>query len=159
MDIDVRRIYERLDEAEVGDSIDYETLNQIIGRSVQNGARSVLVRAIRRQLRERSRLWLVVRNEGVKLASDSDVATAIPEESRLKLSRLTKRQARKLAAIRDFDSLPREQKTGVLAAQSFLGAIATFTKPSSVKQLESSIEKQETPKSLPLAKTIEVFMK
>jgi alkylated DNA nucleotide flippase Atl1 len=159
LDIDVRRICDVLDAAAPGDVVTYATLSAAIGRDVQGDARSVLYRALRRQLKDSDRLWLCLREKGYRLATDSEIATGVPEESRLKVSRLAKRQGRKLAAIQDLDALSREEKTGVLAAQSFLGVINAFTKPAAVKKLETKINDSGETKALPLAKTIEMFSK
>ena len=153
--IDVRRVEEVLAAAAPGDVVGYEQLSKILGRSVQNGARAIIQRAVKRQLKA-GRLWLNIRKVGYRLAQISD-ALPLVEHGRLKVYRTAKREATKLATV-DYESLGREERTAVLAGQSMYGAVAAFTKADGLKRIEGKIADGEN-KALPLAKTIEAFSK
>jgi hypothetical protein len=155
VNIDVRRVEEVLGAAVAGDIIDYGQLSKILGRNVQNGARAIIQRAVKRQLKD-GRLWLCIRKVGYRLAQVSD-ALPLVEHGRLKVYRTAKREALKLATV-DYDALDRDQRTAVLAAQSMYGAVAAFTKADGLKRIEGKIAESES-KALPLARTIEAFQK
>jgi hypothetical protein len=155
LSIDTKMIQDRLSRCATGEIVRYSELSELIGRDIQNGARNLLHSAMRRLLAD-GKAFATVRCEGVKRLSDAEVVGEGPA-ALSRLRRAASRASRKLAAVQDFNALPREAQTTHNMTLSVLGVLAHMTKPSTVRQLEARIDQAQA--ALPLAKTLEALGK
>lgn len=153
--IDTRAIIDRLAEAQVGEVITYQELTDLIGRDVQTVARGNLRTAVLHFERDGIIFGTVI-GEGIKLLPDNELVGA-GENGVGRIRRLARRTARKLAGFRDFAALGPSDKTRVLAHQSVLGAISSFTRPRTVDRIAAGLTEEQ--KALPVGRTIELFKK
>jgi hypothetical protein len=155
LSIDTKMLTDKLATLVPDDVITYSDLSQVIGRDVQNGARSNLYSAIRRLLAD-GKVYASVRGIGIKRLKDEEIVGVGPAVL-AKMRRAANRARAKLAAVQDFDSLDRDAKISHNLSLSVLGVVAHMTKASTVKQLETRIDQAQA--SLPLAKTLEALAK
>lgn len=154
MSLDSRAVCERLSRAIVGEVVTYKELCELTKRDIQHRDRHILATAIGAQLRE-GVVFSSITNVGVKRLADVEIVS-IGEQAIPRIRRAARRAARKLASVKSFDEMPREQKTRHNALLSVLGAVAHFTDTKRVAKVESKVASTEGA-TLPLAKTLEAF--
>jgi hypothetical protein len=150
MSVDTRLIYQHLSKMKVGDTASYSDLGQLIGRDVQNGARSNLQSAIRACLND-GLVFGTIRTQGVKRLADDEMI-AIGESALGSIRRKARRSARAMLQA-DLAKLPVAQRTRHAAVQSALGVVSMFSKEKSIARIASKNDGAE----LPIAKTLEMF--
>ena len=152
--IDSRMLYQRLAEMDVGEFISYSDLSAIIGRDVQGEARNCLNTARFICERENDKTFGVVRNEGLKCLSSSEVVlTALSSVEHIR--RTSRRQIKRMRCVKDYDGLAPEEKIKFNTYTSILAVMTTMTKGSNIRKIEAKVE--ETQDQLPYAKALEAF--
>lgn len=155
LSIDSRVLYDRLIKMSYDQNfISYKDLSKIIGRNIQDEARGNLATARRMALREDGMVFGVVRNKGLKLLNDIETVNT-GEDTLHRISRISRKGAKQVISISDFDGLPNDIKSKHNAILSVLGAFRAITKPKAIKRLEAKIGIVR--KQLPVAKTLRVF--
>lgn len=154
LSIDTQTIERLLSEVGIGDVVSYAVLSEAIGRNVQNGARHILMSAETRLLREHQMVFAPVHGEGVKRLDDAGIL-GTGESTLRRVHNLSRRGARKLAAVKDFDALPNAQKVkhNLMIAQ--LGMLSHVTSGRTAKRLEEATSKAAQP--MPTAKFLEAM--
>jgi hypothetical protein len=150
---DTRAIYERLRKCAIGDVVSYDELQRLTRRDIKGRDRYVLTSALRLSLRD-GRAFGCVRGQGVKLLNDGELI-AEAESVTPRIRRLSRRAAKKLAAVRDFDKLPNAQKVRHNTLLSMFGALAAFSREGTVRKVEREVARQS--QSLSLTATLEAF--
>ena len=153
MSADSRALYERLGRCKVGDVLSYEEMERLTRRDLRNGERYVLYSALRQSLRD-GRAFGCIRGIGVKFLTDGEIV-ADADGVAPRIRRLSRRASRKLAAVRDFDKLPNDQKIRHNTLMSLFGAITAFGRESSIAKIETEVKR--TSQKLSLAATLEAF--
>lgn len=153
LSIDTKTIQDRLMKVEVGDVVTYQELTDLIGRDVQVSARGNLTSAMRRLVAD-GIVFACVRGEGVKRLSDSEIVGVGPDTI-AKMRRASNRARQKLAAVNDFNALPRDVQVTHNLSMSVLGIMSHMTRGTTVKRLEAKIEQSQ--QALPLARALEAL--
>lgn len=153
MTADSRAIYERLSRCRIGDLVTYSELSAITRRDVRVKDRYILGTALRNCLRD-GKVFGCIRGQGVKYLSDGEVV-ADAESVTPRIRRLSRRASRKLAAVRNFDKLPNDQKVRHNTLMSLFGAITAFSRDKNVAKIESEVKR--TSHTLSLAQTLDAF--
>lgn len=155
MSADSRAIYQRLGKCKVGDTVTYDELKKLTSRDVQGDDRYVLETALRNTLKD-GKVFGCVRAVGVRLLNDEEII-AEAEGVAPRLRRLSRRASRKLTAVKDFASLPNEQKVRHNTLLSVFGAITLMGRESNIAKVEQQV--RQTAQSLSLTQTLEAFSK
>jgi len=153
LSIDSKLIYEKLVSLNPGESITYQSLNELIGRDVQNGARGNLVTA-KKQLLNEGVVIETIRNVGVKRLKDAEIAFS-GEYAIKKARRAIQKGSKKLICVKDFDSMPQDAQLKHNFSLSVLGALEMITKPQSIKKIEHKIAEEGV--KIAAGKTLELF--
>lgn len=148
---DTKAIFERLMASSVGDTITYEELNEILGRDVRNGARSVLASA-RRMAINNGVAFGTVEKVGVKRLNDVEIVNSCESEY-ASIRRRSGRAMKRLTCVRNYSALPAQSKIQHDKGASFLGLLRHLAAPAQLKKLEAKV----TLGQLPLQKTLEAF--
>jgi hypothetical protein len=154
---DIRKLYERIRTARVGDLITYEELRSISGFSVQSEqGRKKLDRARRRALKVDHLLFSAVPNVGIQCCNDVEVISAGGKMIRVVRS-MARTGVRKLTALRDYGALDNEHKIehNVVAAQ--LGMLEYAAGTRHTRQLKEAV--RSTADKLSLGDTIDHLKK
>lgn len=153
LSIDTKTLEDRLRTLKEDETISYQDLTFLIGRDVTNGARSNLMSARSRLLNE-GIVIACVRGVGVKRINDTE---KIGEGLRYlkKIRRGARKTAKVVAAVENFDSLPKDLQVQHNLTMSVLGLVTHMTKSSTIKQLEGKIDQEK--KALPVARTLEAL--
>jgi len=152
--VDADILYRRLAETSPGDVVTYDELSAEIGRDVQSEARGLLNTARNKALREDRAVFGVRRGVGLERLGDVGVVETATE-SRGRIRRMSRRAARRLSCVDDFDNLPQEKKTEHNVAVSMFGAIYVATSKKGTKRLTGAVESANA--ELSLAKTLEAW--
>lgn len=146
-------IENRLRETTPGEVITYDELKSLVGRGVQAGSPCYgNLRTALKTLEEEHIVFLVVRGDGLKRATDTETAESA-DHYRQSVSRTNKRMVKRILAVKDFEALPAETKTKTLALQTSAGLIDLVTSAKGTKKIEKAIENA----ALPIGKTLELF--
>lgn len=135
--IDAENIAKQLRTALVGALVRYDDLTKLVGRDVTGEARGAMNSARRLLLREGIR-FDVVRGEGLKRMSDSEVAQSGAASIR-SVRRKVNGEIKKLSAVSDFNSLTGAEKVQHNTAMSVLGVMSHFSKQEQVKTIEGCV--------------------
>lgn len=154
LSIDTRHIYERLIKAETGEVINYKELSLIIGRNIQNGARSNLTSARRIAERDDHYVFDVVRGVGIRRLNDQEMC-GLGESALSHIKRTSRRCVKRMVCVRDFSSLPKVAQTKHNTYVSVFSMLTEMAKPSNIKKIEHKVS--ETNQTLPFNKTLEAF--
>lgn len=149
--IDTRVLIDRLEKSAEGEVIPYDELNKLLGRDVRTVARHNVQSAMR-HLESRGMVFSTIRTVGIKLLTDSE-RVGEGDTGINKVRRCARRAAKRLR-FNKFEALSNEEKTRTLTAQSVLGAVTQFTKPTAVKRISESVETGV----LPVGKTLQLFI-
>lgn len=151
--IDTKTLADYLRGVAAGQVVRYGDLSRLIGRDVQRSGRHALVGA-RRVLQREAMEFEAVAGVGIKRLSDSEIARlATPVIKHI--GRAARRGLRRLSSVRDFASLPNEDKVARNAGGACLGAIAHFSDPRQVKRIEGVVTSSQT--ALPPADTVQLI--
>ena len=152
--VDTMLVHDLLEKKEVGDVVTYAELTKLIGRDIQNKARGCLNTAKRMLQREKRFVFGTIMTVGVKRLDDVQIV-GTSESTLKKIRGESKRGARRLACVHDYDGLPNGEKIKHNAAVSMLGALSQATKPGSIKRIESKVA--EANERLAIGSTLEAF--
>ncbi len=153
LSIDTKAIADHLRGLKQGESVSFEELRQKLALDVQDKSRHSLQSARRVLLREGIR-FDAVRGVGLQRMTDAQVATSGARSVRL-VHGVARREAKKMAAISDFESLTNDEKIQHNTTLSVLGAVAHFSKPAQVKILEAAVSQAKN--ALPTRESIDVI--
>ena len=154
LSIDVKTCYDRLVAASVGDIIPYEQLEALVGRTVRDKGAWILASARRRAFTQNSMLFGTISKVGLKRLNDQEIVDTATDAV-LRIHQASLRAARRLTAVRDFDSLDAKYKMRHDVGISALALLAHITKEGQMKKLETAVSKSL--RTLPLQKTLEAF--
>jgi hypothetical protein len=153
--LDARILYDRLSKAEVGDTLTYKELSDLIGRDVANGARGVLNTARRMAIREDRIVFGVITAEGLIRLGDSDIVAA--QETQIsRVRRLSRRALRSLACAK-FENLDNDKRVEFNTRMAHLGTLAALSSGRAIKRIEAKV--RETGQPVALNATLELFKK
>jgi len=154
---EIRRLYERIRTARVGDLITYDELSRIAGFSVQSEkGRKKLDSARRRALKVDRLLFSAVTNTGIQCCNDVEVVSSGGKMIRVVRS-LARTGVRRLTALRDYAALSNEKKVehNVVAAQ--LGMLEYASSTKHTRNLSEAV--QSTASTLSIGDTIDEMKK
>jgi hypothetical protein len=151
---DSRLVYNRLKAANVGDTIPYAELSQIVGRNVQTTARSTLDTARRMAMREDRYVFGVSANVGLVRLDDCSIVD-FGSTGAVRARRAIRKSARVLGCVADFNAMPNDKKIQHNAMLSLYGALYEAVKPSGIAKVELAVDKASG--ELPMRKTLELF--
>lgn len=154
LSIDVKLVYERLAKCSTGDLVTYEDLSAIIGRDIRLKANWVLGSARRRAFTQNQMLFGAIAKVGVKRLSDAEIV-ATGQDALTRIHKTSLRAARRMTAIRSFDTLDAPARTKHDTYLSALGVLSHLTKEKSMQRLEEKVK--ASGKTLALARTLEAF--
>lgn len=151
--VDTKVLMERLKKATTGETIAYSELGKLIHCDVQGKGRGYLQTARDRLLKDERMVFEVVRNEGLRRATDTAIVQSI-DQTMQRVRNAARRGARTIACA-DYDNLNQEEKHKFNFGLSMTGALMHFTKSSSQKAIEAGVT--ATSARLPVGKTLELF--
>ena len=154
LSIDTRHIYERLIKAKIGDVVNYQELSSIIGRDIQNGARSNLTSARRIAERDDHYVFDAVKGVGIRRLSDEEMCD-LGESVIAHIKKTSRRCVKRMVCVKDFSSLPKEAQTKHNTYVSVFSMLTEMAKPSNIKKIEHRVS--EANQTLPFNKTLEAF--
>lgn len=155
--VDAQILYQSLVSVNVGETVTYSHLTQLIGRSVRAGAPGCSALKTARHLAQREDriVFGVDRGNGLVRLADAGIVTA-GCAGLAKIRRQTRRSSKLLSCVAEFDALPNATKIQHNAALSIYGALAQATKPSTVRAVQASDNVAAC--AIPLAKTLGMFI-
>lgn len=151
--IEATLLYKRLSKLAEGEEIGYAELSAIAGRNVQTVAYGALKTA-REMCRRENRIVIgVIRGGGLKRLSNEE----IPDSAKTHISRISKQAKMGFAklACTDLSKLTESKKLAYYSAESNLGALALFSKPSAAKRIEEKINVAH--EALPIGRVMDLF--
>jgi hypothetical protein len=153
--IDTRLLYQRLTQAEVGQTVTYEELSAEVSRPI-TGDDHNLQSALRRAFRDDGMVFSNIMRVGYTRLTDADIVKTSDADIG-KLRRASKRAAERLFSVKEFDALPNELKLKHATSASVFGAIAASLKKKGIAQVEAAV--RDVGKELPVAETLRLFSK
>lgn len=151
---DTRIIYKRLASAQVGDTISYAELSELVGRDVQTSGRNTLNSARRMAMREDRYVFGVKIGVGLVRLDDSSIVDS-GASGAVRARRAIRRGARVLSCVSDFNAMPNEKKIQHNAMLSLYGALHEAMRPAGIAKIETAVAKISG--ELPMRKTLELF--
>lgn len=152
--VDARLLYQRLAEMNIGDTVSYKELSDIIGADVQGRARCYLNTARMICERENDKSFGVIRNEGLRCLDGPElVSTSLSAVEHIR--RTSRRQIKRMRCVKDYSALSDSDKVRFNTYTSIFGVMATMTKDSNIRKIESKVK--EVNEQLPYAKMLEAF--
>lgn len=155
LSIDTQLLIDRLRKAEVGESVSYTSLTEIIKRNVQMEARHVLNSARKILQREDHALFGTIRGEGLKRLADVEIANSGGRYLK-QVNHTAKRGVRALGCVSDFAKLPLQEQIRHNAALSLLGCFYEVSKSQSRGRIEAAVAIMQ--KKLPFKETLGAFL-
>jgi hypothetical protein len=150
---DTRLLRAKLKSIEIGQSVTYAELSQVISRPV-SGSSVPLRSALRGLLHDEQRVFGVIRGVGVKRLADPEIVEASDSDVD-SIRRKAKKAARKLTAIQDYAQLDPAHQLAHTARLSIVGAIASMTTDKAIKKIEAVSSGRAS--ELPIAETLRAF--
>jgi hypothetical protein len=136
------------------DIIPYEALNKIIAGNVQGDDYPTMQAAKKGVERDKARLFMIVRGEGIKLMTAEEQAS-IPDASIDNVRRTTRRGLARMSRV-EYDKLTQEQRRYHTTIASAMGAIDLIAKKKSVQIIDRHIK---SPGPVDLTATLALFQK
>ena len=131
-------IVRRLEGLQVGETVNYQELSGMVGGDIQTKKRHHLHSAQRFLLGQRQMVFGAIRDQGVKRLSDTEIVM----DGRgyvEKIKRASRKGARTLGCVADYERMPEDMKLQHNTALSVLGAVSMFTKPAGVKKISEHV--------------------
>lgn len=153
--VDAITLAKRLAKAEMGETVTYLEMNELIGRDVTEKAKHVLKTARNTVQHENKILFGTIQNIGIIRLTDAEIAASSHKPLR-HIKRTAVRAARALSCAVG-ENLTPEQQRSVSAAGSILGAIALFSSTKSVRQLEAVAKPQAVPAKVEASEMAKLF--
>lgn len=154
MSIDVATIYKRLSMLAIGEVATYEELSAIIGRDVRDKAGWIVSNARRKCLNDDQIVLGVVTKIGLKRLSDAEIVET-GQDVVSRIHNMTVKGARRLAAVKSYDALPKDKQNQFNTYTSLIGVLGHFTRAKQVNKVSEAAQKSSG--QLPLAKMLEAF--
>lgn len=131
-------VVKRLEGLQFGETVTYEELSHMVGGDIQSKKRHHLASAQRLLLMQRQMVFGVIRDQGVKRLSDSEIV--LDGRGYVdKIKRASRKGARTLGCVADYERMPADMKLQHNTALSVLGAVSMFTKPTGVKKIAERV--------------------
>lgn len=152
---DTSLLVERLRKVEVGETIDYQTLTNVIDRDVRDEASGNFRSALHIVQRDYQIVFGTIRGVGVKRLGDSE-KVACADNSIRKIHREAKRGRDKLLCVTDTDKLSNADRIKFNTGIAAFGALHEVTKTKAIERLEAAVKKSAD--KLPLSSTLQAFL-
>lgn len=153
LSLDAQLIRDRLYKAEVGETVTFAELDELIGRDVRKKAISAMNTARKHALKNRRVVFTSVHGVGIKRMTDVEVVDGAACDVK-HIRRSARRAAVKLTTV-DFGTLPNEKKVEHNAQLSVLGVIDQFSSKSALTLTKARV--QEASEVLPVGRMLEAF--
>ena len=153
---DTKMIIERLRKVSPGEEVSYEEINKLVGRNVQNGARSNLISARRYVERESQIVFGVVFGKGLKRLLNHEIPY-VADQALARVGRLARRTGRSIDCV-DFEALTEKDRVAHNARKGILAVLAHGVRSTTVQRIEGAVSNANG-KVLPELKVIEQFYK
>lgn len=153
--VDTWLLYQRLLEAQPGETVTYPELAQLVGRPV-SGSDGNLRTAIERALQIDDAVFGCVVGIGYRRLTDSDIVRNGTRDTD-SIRRRARRAGQKLTKIQDFEALDPRERVEHNARLAILAAIGQMTQPASIKAVEDEVGEER--RELPFAETIAAFQR
>lgn len=151
--IDTRLLVSLLSKAEIGQLVTYAEMGAQLSREIE-GADSYLQSALKIVQRDYDIVFSVVRGEGYKRLSDSEIV-ALGGQLPTKIRRIARRTVRTLSKARD-EHLTNAQIIQRNAATSMAGVLAHVATDKAMRKLETAVQAAGA-QELPIGRTLDVF--
>lgn len=151
--LDARLIFELLMKCEVGRTITYEQIGEVVGKERVTSATTGLYTALRWAEQE-DVVFGSVRGLGYRRLSDEEIATTVGEAGMRRIRRASTRLMGRVARAKD-ENISEEAKIRRNAAVSMFGVLAHMTKRHSVKKLEENVERHDD--QLAVGRVLDLF--
>jgi len=155
LSVDAQIIYERLKKATVGELITYAELSELIKQNIQQEARKRLDTARKKALREDDMVFATVIGQGVKRISDEENALTTGPSTIKRIRREASRGLKRLAAVKNFDSMSHEAQIRHNMAVCVMGAFRQASHKSRINKIENELHQKN--EKLAISKTLEFF--
>lgn len=152
--IDTQMLMDKLSACAVGETISYDTLSEVIGRNVRNGAVSSLTSARRALENEKGMAFEAIHNVGLIRLDDKkkvDSAGAMVKG----IHRRARRVKKRLGTV-DLAKLDEHGRRAFDATATLAGVIDVMSSSSGQKRIEQRVSASKA--SLPLAATLQAFL-
>jgi len=153
LSIEAKLLYQRMRTMKPGDTLTYEEMSEIIGRSIQQ-VRHVLYTARKMAEREDLLTFGTITSEGIRCLNTSEIISTGDTAIR-HIHRTARRAARRFNCVGDLNLLPNEEKIRMNTKASVLGVLAHITTAKSLRKIEAPVA--QTMEAIPHAKALEVF--
>jgi hypothetical protein len=94
-------------------------------------------------------------NEGIKRLGDNGIVEAATLPAIARIRNTSRKSAKKLACVKDFNALPDNLKIKHNASMAIFGMLSEVTKPKKIANLESRV--YDTARTISLAETLDAF--
>jgi hypothetical protein len=136
--IDTKIIIDKLLTMQIGDTITYQELTDLIKRDVTKSGRGALRSAVRILLNENGMLFGTVLKTGIKRLTPSE-GVGFASDSISRIHREAGRGARRIAAV-DYEKLGANDRMKHNATAAVLSAMHESTTSSRVRKIEAAVE-------------------
>jgi len=147
------RLVAAIDNAQY-EVIPYAELNKMIAGDVQGDDYPTLSNAKKGVERDKARLFMTVRGEGIKLMT-AEEQSSIPDDTIVRVRRTTRRGLARMSRV-EYDKLTQEQRRYHTTIASAMGAIDLISKKKSVAIIDKHIK---SPGPVDLTATLALFQK
>jgi len=154
LSIETKQLLERLMKVKVGELISYQEMTDIVGRDIRKDGSGIMYSARRKALNDCQIVFITITNEGIKRASDEEIANSGASVIH-KIRKASKKGKKVLHAVNDFGALTNNSKIRHNASASFLGAIDLMTRPKKIVALEEKVKEES--ECINVTKTLELF--
>lgn len=151
---DTKMIIERLRKVSPGEEVAYEEINKLVGRNVQNGARSNLLSARRYVERESQIVFGVVFGKGLKRLLNHEIPY-VADQALARVGRLARRTGRSIDCV-DFDALTEKDRVAHNARKGVLAVLAHGVRTTTMQRIEGAVANANG-RQLPEVKVIAEF--
>jgi hypothetical protein len=139
-----------------GDKFPYESLKEIVGCDVQKKRRYLLDQARAWLSRHKGLEFGTINGYGIKCLEDTEIIDTA-EHKINSIQRQSKKSAKKLVNVKDFEKLSNEHRIKAYATNAILGCISQFTKRASMKQISETVQSQEKLLPITIERTLKMF--
>ncbi len=138
---------------EPGTEIPYERISEALGCDIINRRHS-LYSAIRILAKEDGIVIGCVRSEGIKILTDVEIGH-FGTDTRKRQGRMSKRMFRSMTMVRDYESMPLEERNRLDAERAYHSMVASISADRAIKKIEAKLD--QSGRVLPLGKTLDAL--
>lgn len=153
LSVDAQLLTKRLMKAEVGETVTYAEMNELIHSNVQKKSRHLMQRARITCQREKRMVFDAIENVGLKRLNDSEIAQT-GERVMSGINRAARRGFKRINCA-DYNAIDNEAKIKMNTHLSMLGALNAITSAKKMPLLEDKV--REVNDRLSLANTLKMF--